>query len=81
LKGLVPFLIVESEWRAANPLLTPTISPNIFHQSFEIVILFNAVEKSGNYLLKYDKAPRAPRAKVVSYALGAYKILIESVVV
>jgi hypothetical protein len=71
----LPFLIVESEWRVINPPLTPTISPKTFNQSLEIAILFNIVESSGNYVFKDDKPPRAPRAKVVVYALGAYKIL------
>ena len=77
----MPFLIVESEWRVINPPLTPTISPNTFNQSLEIAILFNVVESSGNYVFKDDKPPRAPRAKVVSYALGAYKVFNDRVVV
>jgi predicted GNAT family acetyltransferase len=40
--------------------------------------LFNVVESSGNYVFEDDKPPRA---KAVSYALGAYKVLIDSVVV
>ena len=77
----LPFLIVESEWRVINPLLTPTISPKTFNQSLEIAILFNVVESSVNYVFKYDEPPRVPRAKVVSYALGAYKVFIDRAVV
>ena len=43
--------------------------------------MFNVVESSGNYVFKDDKPPRAPRAKVVSLALGAYKAFIDRVVV
>jgi hypothetical protein len=43
--------------------------------------LFNVVESSANYLFEDDKPPGAPRAKVVSYALGANKVCIDSVVV
>jgi len=43
--------------------------------------LFNVVEISGTYVFKNDKPPRAPRAEVVSYALGAYKVFIDRVVV
>jgi hypothetical protein len=77
----LPFLIVKSEWRVINPPLKPIISPNTFYQSLEITILFNVVESSENYVLKDDKPPRAPRAKVVSYALGAYKVFIDGVVI
>jgi hypothetical protein len=54
LKGLGPFLIVESVWRATTAPLTPTISPNIFNQNFEIAMLFNVVESSGNSVLEDD---------------------------
>ena len=77
----LPFLIVESEWRVINPPLTPTISPNTFNQSLEIAILFNVVESSRNYVFKDEKPPRAPRAKVVSYTLGTYKVFIVRLVV
>ena len=42
--------------------------------------MFNVVEGSGNYVFKDDKPPRAPRAKVVSSALWAYKVFIDRVV-
>jgi hypothetical protein len=43
--------------------------------------LFNVVESSGNWVFEDDKPPRAPRAKVVSYTLGAYKVFTDSFVV
>jgi hypothetical protein len=49
----VPFLIVEREWKATNTPSMPTISPNTSNQKFEITILFNIVESSGNYI--FDK--------------------------
>jgi hypothetical protein len=51
-----------------------TISPKTFNQSLEIAILFNVVENSGNYVFKDEKPPRTPRAKVVSYTMGANKV-------
>jgi hypothetical protein len=48
MKGLLPFLIVESDWRATNAPFTPAISPDTFNQNFEIAILFNVVESSRN---------------------------------
>ena len=38
LKRLLPSLIVEIVWRATRPPSTPAISPNAFHQNFEIAI-------------------------------------------
>jgi hypothetical protein len=77
----VPFLLVESDWRATNPRFTPTISPNISNQNFEIAILFSVVQRSGNYVFEDEKEPATLRAGVVSFDLGAYKDFIESVVV
>jgi hypothetical protein len=74
-------LIVESGWRVINPPLTPIISPNTFNQSLKILILFNVVESSENYVFKDGKPPRTPRAKVVSYALGSYVVFIDTFVV
>ena len=81
MKGLVPLLIVESEWRATNPPLPPTIFPNTFNQSLEIAIFFNVAESSGNNVFEDDEILRAPSAKVVSYALGAYMVFIDSAVI
>ena len=46
-----------------------------------MAIFFNVVENSGNYVFEDDNPLRALRARVVSYALGAYKVFIERVVV
>ena len=73
LKGLMPVLIVESDWRATNPPPTPSIFPNTSNQNFKTVILFNVIDRSGNYIVEDDNPPTALRANVVSYALGAYR--------
>jgi hypothetical protein len=80
-KGLVAFLIVESDWRATKPPVIPIISPNTSNQSFEIDILFDVVQRSRNYVFEDDTPPTALRARVASYALLAYNVYIESVVV
>ena len=71
---------VKSEWRATIPPPSPTIFPNISNENFEIAILFNVVAMFGNHVFE-DECPqpllRALRTKVVSYALGAYKVYIE----
>jgi hypothetical protein len=67
-------LIVESDWRATDPPLTSTISSNTCNQNFEIFIFFNVVESSGISDFEDDKHPKPLRARVVSYALGAYKV-------
>ena len=49
-----------------------TISPSTFNQNFEIAILFNIVERSGNYVFEDESSlPTALRAKAGSYVLGA----------
>ena len=64
-----------------EPPLTPTISRNTSNQNFEIAILFNVVEKSGNYVFEDDNSPPiALMTRAVSYALGAYNVFIESYV-
>ena len=77
LKWLVPFLIVECDWKATNTLFTPTISPNTSNQNFDIAILFNVVESSGNYMFEQDTPTTVFMARVISYALGVYKVFIE----
>ena len=57
------------------------ISPNTSNQNFETAILFNAVESSVNYVFEDDKPPTPLRARVLSYALGAYKVLIDRAIV
>jgi hypothetical protein len=62
------------------PPLTLTISPNKSNQSFQIAILFNVVEILEIRSLRMTLPP-ALRAKVVSYALGVYKVFIENFVI
>ena len=83
LKGLVPFLTVESNWRDTYPPPTPTVSLNTFNRNFEISILFSIVERSRDYVFEDDNPPppTALRARVVSYALGAFKVCIERAIV
>ena len=44
-----------------------------------VVILLNVVKRSGNYVVE-DGTPPGLRTRDLSYALGAYKVFIESVV-
>jgi hypothetical protein len=46
LKGLVPFLLIESVWRVTDPPLLLIIPPNTSNQNFQIAIWFNVVESS-----------------------------------
>jgi hypothetical protein len=77
----VPFLIVESDWKATNTPSMPIISPNTSNKDFDIAILFHAVQSSENYTFEQDTPPRVFKARVISYALGAYKVSIEIFVV
>ena len=43
--------------------------------------MFKVVERSGNYIFEDDTSPTALRERVVSYALGTYKVFIDSDVV
>ena len=63
LNGLVPFLIVENHWWATNPPPTPTISPNISNQNFEIAVLFKAIERSKIMSFRMTTHPHSPQAK------------------
>ena len=71
--------------RATRPPSTLIGSLNTSNQNLEITILFIVVEGPGHYIYKEDPPSTArgssPRARVVSYALGAYKVFIERVVV
>jgi hypothetical protein len=75
MKGLVPILTVKSDWKATNPPLIPTISPNTSNQNIEIGILFNVIENSGYCVFEDDKPIKLLRARVVSYALGHIRFL------
>ena len=59
----------------------PTISPQPSNQNFDIAILFNVVESSGNYMFEQDNPPTVFRARVISSALGAYMVLMEEMLV
>ena len=78
MKGLVHLLIAKSDFRGTIPPHTLIISPNTSNQSLKIGILFSVVKRSKNYVFD-DDIPPAIRARVVSYALGAY-VFIERVV-
>jgi hypothetical protein len=82
LKWLVSFLIVKSDWEITNTPSKPTISPKTSNQKFGKAFLFNVVESSGNYV--FEKEPPPPkffRTRVISYALGTYKVFIERFVI
>jgi hypothetical protein len=66
-------LKAKSDWRATKNPLTPSISLNTSNQNFEMAILFNVVESSGNEVFEDDNPPTDLRSSVVLYALGAYK--------
>jgi hypothetical protein len=68
------FLIVESDWKATHAPSTPTNYANTSNQHFEIAILFKVVERSRNYIFKDITPPTALLVRLVSYALGAYKV-------
>ena len=57
------------------------LEPFALFGSFEIAILFNVVLSSGNKVFEDDNPPTALRTRAVSYALGAYKVFIERIVV
>ena len=80
LEWLVPFLIVESDWKATNTPSTPTISQNTYNQNCEIAIFFSVVDFQIENIFLRRIPPTTLTARVLSYALGAYKVFIEGVV-
>jgi hypothetical protein len=74
LNRLVPFFIVQIDWKATNTLSTPTISPNISNQSFEMVIFSTQFKVQEIIPLSRTLPPIVFRTRVISYALGAYKV-------
>ena len=76
----MPFLIVESDWRATSPP-TPIIFPDTSNQNFEIAILFSVVDFQIEIFFCGGQSPTTLGARVLSYALEAYKAFIEGVVV
>jgi hypothetical protein len=53
----------------------PIIFPNISNQNFEIAILFSVVNFQIENIFLRRHSPTTFRARVLSYALGAYKVL------
>jgi hypothetical protein len=62
LEWIVPFLIVESDWRATNPP-TPIIPLNTSNQNFEIAILFSVVDFQIENIFLRRILPRNPQGK------------------
>ena len=76
----MPFLIVESDWKVTNTASALTISRNTSNQNFEIAILFSVFDFQIENMILGGHSPTTPRARVLSYALGAYKVFIKGVV-
>ena len=60
---------------------TPIIPPNTSNPNFEIAILFSVVDFQIENMFLRRTLPQTLRTRVLSYALGAYKVFIEGVVV
>ena len=74
LEQLVPLLIVESDWKAANNPSTPTISPNTSNQNFKIAILFRVTDFQRENMFFEEVTPPQPLGQgFCSYALEVYK--------
>jgi hypothetical protein len=59
LEWLVPFLIVERDWKATTTPSTPIISRNTSNQNSEIAILFNVVDiPDRTYVFEEDTPPQ-----------------------
>ena len=58
LKEPVPFLIVKNDSTETNHPPTPTISSNTANKYFDIAILFNRTERSGNYVFEDGNPPQ-----------------------
>jgi hypothetical protein len=63
LEWLVPFLLVESDWRTNSPLPTPIIPPNTSNQNFEIAILFSVVDFQIENMFLRRRLPHNPWGK------------------
>jgi hypothetical protein len=59
---------------------SPIISPNTSNQNFEIAILFSVVDLLIENMFLRRTLPQTLRARVLSYALEAYKVFIEGAV-
>ena len=83
LKVAVRFLRVKRDQRANSSSLPPPptlFSPNTSDKSFEIAILLKIVQTSDQDF-RVDTAPQGPGTGVVNYALGAYMVLLEVMLV
>jgi hypothetical protein len=63
LKGLEPFLIVESDWKATNTPSKPTLYPNASNPNFEIAILFRVVYFQIEIMFLRRTLPHSPEGK------------------
>jgi hypothetical protein len=63
LEWLVPFLIVESDWKATNTPFTITISPNKSNQNFDVAILFSVVDFKIEIRFLTRTLPHMPQGK------------------
>ena len=77
----MPFLIAKSDSSASNLPHMHTIYQNTSNKNFEKTMLFNTIERSGNYVLEDDNLSTAFRGTVISNALGAYKVYVERAIV
>jgi hypothetical protein len=55
--------------------------PNVSDEDFEVTILLKIVQRSDNRNSGVNTTPQGPGAGVVSYALGAYMVLMEGMLV
>jgi hypothetical protein len=58
-----------------TPLSHPPFPQTHSIKNFEIAILFNVVESSGNYDFEDDKPPKPIRPRVLSCTLGHIRFL------
>ena len=77
----MPFLIVESDWRATSPPPTLIISPNTSNQNFEIAILFSVVDFHIENIFLRKTLPLNPQSKGFKLRPWVYTVFIEGVVV
>ena len=80
LKVLVHFLRVKGDRRSDSPP-RPLLHPNIPDFFFEKFILSKIVQRSNNKNSHVDSTSQGPGEGVVSYAPGAYIVLIEGILI
>ena len=78
MKVFVHFLRVKKDWRATSP---PLQALNTSDKNFEIDILLKIVQIFDNKNSGVDTAPQGPGVGAVSYALGAYMVVMEGMLV